>query len=663
MESMRHDVAWTVIPTMSEYETGILFRTAQLQLITSCDHTWEGIAHVQAARFLIRGAAYNAVGVAVVKFLARYDERRLSTQTMIGQVMTWLQTHSVHIAYVAPGRLTQTWRTLAPVLPRMLDKAQCRQSASADFFFGKVLPPQGDLAYGMLAATDLPHGFAFKAHGSFGAAPDDAEGETPFPISFLRLRYLPVPSGYRKRSAQALERRAMRKIQRHQAAPVEAERMDLLHAEAAGAAATVSTTSTHESEILATSMCEHVDHPSNAESAWDCYIAGVMSGYYYTLSMMPLHIVFRDDYYQVHALPMHRPIQAARAANACLCMWYAGLTYTQHHMCQAYTQAASAVFLFYSSEQHGTCSGALANMHPFAYMPFCSQCDLLVLEVSIQSNCSVAILTQRNLLELYDLPQTAEAAFTAILSVDRGLSLLLLQAASAASVLPFQAASAASGMAVAGFAQYVTAGLHVTSGGLLNLETRRGFIARLFDEYWTIKFSLRTDIEHDIVGTLDAVNVISTVSTCVDCRPLKDPRCFGHIGRHPDIVEGIGRHRQIAEVMTEAILSLQRLYQLAIDERVHDEPISDPKLRTVLFLCKSGKHRSVCLAEFVSWQLGVEVTHLSVNFWPRQCAGRCPHCARSYVNQQHLTRLYCMHHFGSASPENWEDLAWSRLDS
>eukprot|EP00971_Amphidinium_carterae_P224895 4461556-Amphidinium_carterae.1 len=56
MESMRHDAAWTVIPTTSEYETGILFRNAQLQLITSCVHTWEGIAHVQAARLLIRGA-------------------------------------------------------------------------------------------------------------------------------------------------------------------------------------------------------------------------------------------------------------------------------------------------------------------------------------------------------------------------------------------------------------------------------------------------------------------------------------------------------------------------------------------------------------------------------------------------------------------------------
>eukprot|EP00971_Amphidinium_carterae_P224896 4461556-Amphidinium_carterae.2 len=554
--------------------------------------------------------------------------------------MTWLQTHSVHIAYIAPGRLTQTWRTLAPILPRMLDKAQWRQSASADFFFGKVLPSQGDLAYGMLVATDLPHGFAFKAHGSFGAAPDNAEGETPFPVSFLRLRYLPVPTGYRKRSAQALERRAMRKIQRQQAVPVEAEQMDTVYAEAAGAATTFSTTSTHESAILAPSMCEHVDHPLTAESAWDCYIAGVMSDYYYTLSMMPLLIVCRDDYYQVHALPMHRPVQAARAANACLCMWYAETMHTQYHMCQALTHAASAVSLLYGEEQHGTCSGALADMRSSPYMPFCSQCDLPVLELSIHSSCSVAILTQCNFLEPYDLPQTAGVALIALLSVDRGLPLLLLQAASAASVFLLQAASAAPGMAVVGFAQYITARLHVTSGGLLNLETRRGFIARLFGDHWNIKFSERTDIEHDIVGTLNAVNVISTVSTCVDCSPLKDPRCFGHIGRHPDIVEGIGRHRQIAEVLTEAILSLQRLYHLAIAERVHDEPISDPKLRTVLFLCKSGKHRSVWIAEFVSWQLGVEVTHLSVNFWPRQCAGRCRSCARSYVNQQHLTRLF-----------------------
>eukprot|EP00971_Amphidinium_carterae_P008409 165928-Amphidinium_carterae.1 len=89
--------------------------------------------------------------------------------------------------------------------------------------------------------------------------------------------------------------------------------------------------------------------------------------------------------------------------------------------------------------------------------------------------------------------------------------------------------------------------MHVTSGGLLNLEERRGHIARLFDETWSIRFSERVDIEQGIVATLNAAEVISTVSTCVDCRPLKDPRAFGHIGRHPDIVAGIGRHPLLEE--------------------------------------------------------------------------------------------------------------------
>eukprot|EP00971_Amphidinium_carterae_P080065 1584674-Amphidinium_carterae.1 len=115
----------------------------------------------------------------------------------------------------------------------MLDRTRWRQSASADFLFGKTPSSQGEVTYGMIIVKDLPDEFAFKAHGSFGAAPDNAEGDTPFPISFVRLRYLPVPTGYRKRSAQALERRAMQKVQRRQAT-----QMDLAHGEAAGAART-----------------------------------------------------------------------------------------------------------------------------------------------------------------------------------------------------------------------------------------------------------------------------------------------------------------------------------------------------------------------------------------------------------------------------------------
>eukprot|EP00971_Amphidinium_carterae_P251117 4984698-Amphidinium_carterae.1 len=104
---------------------------------------------------------------------------------------------------------------------------QLLKRLSADFLFGKTLPLQGESQHGILVAVGLPNGFALKAHGSFGAAPDDAVGETPFPVSFLRLRYLSVPSGYRKPSAQALERRATRKLQRLQ--PNSLEEVPLNH--------------------------------------------------------------------------------------------------------------------------------------------------------------------------------------------------------------------------------------------------------------------------------------------------------------------------------------------------------------------------------------------------------------------------------------------------
>eukprot|EP00971_Amphidinium_carterae_P251116 4984697-Amphidinium_carterae.2 len=148
-------------------------------------------------------------------------------------------------------------------------------------------------------------------------------------------------------------------------------------------------------------------------------------------------------------------------------------------------------------------------MHSLDHMPFCSQCDVLAHTLPLHFSCSVAILTQRTLLVLNTLSYAAGAASFAQLPVDRGFLLLLPQAASAAFASLPQAASAAAGMAAAGFAQYITAGLHITSGGLLNLEARRGFIASLYDDSWNIRFSERTDTEHDIVATLDDVNVIS----------------------------------------------------------------------------------------------------------------------------------------------------------
>eukprot|EP00971_Amphidinium_carterae_P251115 4984697-Amphidinium_carterae.1 len=128
-------------------------------------------------------------------------------------------------------------------------------------------------------------------------------GETPFPVSFLRLRYLPVPSGYRKRSAQALERRATRKLQRLQTNSLEEAPLNNQCSEAASAATEFSTPSATESHTFESSMREHVGSLVTAECARDFYITGDMISFYYVLHMMPIIYVFDDVCSQVIASP------------------------------------------------------------------------------------------------------------------------------------------------------------------------------------------------------------------------------------------------------------------------------------------------------------------------------------------------------------------------
>eukprot|EP00971_Amphidinium_carterae_P065536 1298730-Amphidinium_carterae.1 len=633
IEQTRQNAAWAVLFPPLEHMSCILVRTAHMQIITSCVQTWEGIAQVHAARLLVRGAAFSPLGVALVKFLDNHDERRLSTQQEICKVMTWLRTHSIHIAYVSPGRLMKSWRELTPILPRLLTLDDWRQSASADFRFSKVSSQYRNSQYGVLVAVELPDGFALKAHGSFGAAPLNAIGETQLPVSFLRLRYLPVPSGYRKRSHQALERRAAKKLQRHYARHMQETTTPTQGSEAASAA-----TASFECDA-----CESVESSETPAHATEQYILGHVHVACQAESNMGSPVIACDLCMQVLAQPMPNPDQAAGAAIACSHMRRAGLLLMKLHMCQAITQAASAVVWPSHEPWSVGIPGAQLAISVLDYMSNLQECTVFAYVKCSHCLCPVAILTQRSTLALSYIVHAASAATSSQESSHASTTLLLRQAASAALLFVEEGAGAAAQMAAAGFqsfTQYITAGLHVTSGGLLNLEHRKGAIAQLHNDYWSIQFSEHIASERMIVEMLEAENILTRVSTCVDCCRLSDPRCFGHIGRHPDIVQGIGRHRQMQEVLAEVALSLQRLYHLAIEERARDEPRDNPRLRAISLLCKSGKHRSVCIAEFVAWQLGVEVTHLSSNYWPIPCSGRCTQCALSYANTQRLTRIF-----------------------
>ena len=77
---------------------------------------------------------------------------------------------------------------------------------------------------------------------------------------------------------------------------------------------------------------------------------------------------------------------------------------------------------------------------------------------------------------------------------------------------------------------------------------------------------------------------------CVDCRPLYNPvdkahRC--HLGTHPANFGPIVYHQDFTKVVKPAALAMKQAYQQAT---------ADGEQLTLVFLCKSGRHRSVACA-------------------------------------------------------------------
>eukprot|EP00971_Amphidinium_carterae_P235077 4664964-Amphidinium_carterae.1 len=62
--------------------------------------------------------------------------------------------------------------------------------------------------------------------------------------------------------------------------------------------------------------------------------------------------------------------------------------------------------------------------------------------------------------------------------------------------------------------------------------------------------------------------------------------------RQPEIVQGLGQHAYLAA------LAIMRLHEKSVDFRHATVGNTPPQSRVLLMFCKSGRHRSVAMAEF-----------------------------------------------------------------
>ena len=112
----------------------------------------------------------------------------------------------------------------------------------------------------------------------------------------------------------------------------------------------------------------------------------------------------------------------------------------------------------------------------------------------------------------------------------------------------------------------------------------------------------------------------------LDCRTLDDaahtPGLRDHLGMHPENMETISTSR-----------SFQRIWPVMVQQLI--DAILTPKTQRVLIvtICKSGRHRSVAVREFLKhcitrsgMTLGALENCSAGKFWDRTCAGHCPKC-------------------------------------
>jgi hypothetical protein len=116
----------------------------------------------------------------------------------------------------------------------------------------------------------------------------------------------------------------------------------------------------------------------------------------------------------------------------------------------------------------------------------------------------------------------------------------------------------------------------------------------------------------------------------LDARCFPDPNAkqtTGHPGVHPEILNRIVHHRRFKSYLEEVARRWRQA--VAVQKRAGLE-----LEMVVAVYCRSGKHRSVAIAECLRYigdtveglRLNGEVKYLSKQRWGRMCKGGCDEC-------------------------------------
>ena len=113
------------------------------------------------------------------------------------------------------------------------------------------------------------------------------------------------------------------------------------------------------------------------------------------------------------------------------------------------------------------------------------------------------------------------------------------------------------------------------------------------------------------------------IDTMILHDPAHDKNLRSHKGFHPATVRAVLRSMHFDRIKRRIQDSIRELQQMSDETR---------STCTILLVCKSGRHRSVCLAravgalsvEYLQWP--TEEAHLSDHRWRWLCADTCRHC-------------------------------------
>ena len=113
------------------------------------------------------------------------------------------------------------------------------------------------------------------------------------------------------------------------------------------------------------------------------------------------------------------------------------------------------------------------------------------------------------------------------------------------------------------------------------------------------------------------------IDTMILHDPAHDKNLRSHKGFHPATVRGVLRSMHFDRIKRRIQDVIRDLQQMSAEDRA---------TCTILIVCKSGRHRSVCLTravgaltvEYLEWP--TEEAHLSDFRWRYLCRDNCRHC-------------------------------------